>query len=312
MRLHNRQIKGSFWSDPDILCDLTRDQRMFFIGLIQVAEDSGCLEYDTRALKILLFPIDNDITPDLLKEWIEKIISMGKLIIYEIDGKKYLYLKNFHKHQSLRLPTPTDVPLPPWINWVSKDERKRYGCYEINNELLNDYIHGHIHEDINSNGHEDIKAISKVKLSKEKKDIGENVSADAEPPSLNNHKKEISEVMDFYNQQFSGLWRSPLSLTKERMAHIRARLKNYTVEDLKNAIVNLRASPFHCGENDQRKIYGTPEFLFKNDSQVDKWLKVKLAKPLGDHLGKSIKNNTLPSQEENRENWYEEALNRKL
>jgi len=37
MRLHNRQIKGNFWSDPDLIYELNRDQRMFFIGLTQLA-----------------------------------------------------------------------------------------------------------------------------------------------------------------------------------------------------------------------------------------------------------------------------------
>ena len=37
MKLHNRQIKGSFWSDPDLIYELSREQRMFFIGIIQLA-----------------------------------------------------------------------------------------------------------------------------------------------------------------------------------------------------------------------------------------------------------------------------------
>ena len=81
--------------------------------------------------------------------------------------------------------------------------------------------------------------------------------------------------MDFYNQEFHGLWKGPLRLTKERERQIKARLKSFTVEELKTAITNLRQSAFHCGENDKERIYGTPEYLFKNDSQVDKWLNEK-------------------------------------
>ncbi len=66
MKIHNRQIKGSFWSDPDLIYELSREQRMFYIGLTQLAEDSGCLEYHTRSIKINLYPADNDITPDKL------------------------------------------------------------------------------------------------------------------------------------------------------------------------------------------------------------------------------------------------------
>jgi hypothetical protein len=81
--------------------------------------------------------------------------------------------------------------------------------------------------------------------------------------------------MDFYNQEFEGLWKGPLRLTRERERQIKARLKSFTTEELKTAITNLRQSAFHCGNNDKEQVYGTPEYLFKNDSQVDKWLNEK-------------------------------------
>jgi hypothetical protein len=138
MRLHNRQIKGSFWSDPDLIYELNRDQRMFFIGLTQLAEDSGCLEYDPRSFKIILYPADNDINPEALVEWTEKIIKMGKLIVYEVEGKKYLYIKNFPKHQSLRTPAPPEIPLPIWICWKPREGSSRYGMYVY--ESSNNYV----------------------------------------------------------------------------------------------------------------------------------------------------------------------------
>ena len=85
-------------------------------------------------------------------------------------------------------------------------------------------------------------------------------------------------IMDFYNQEFEGLWQGPLRLTKEREQKIKARLKSFTVEELKTAITNLRQSSFHCGNNDKERVYGTPEYLCKNDSQVDKWVNEKAQK----------------------------------
>mgnify|MGYP007012348422 FL=1 len=43
MRLHNRQIKATFWTDPDIL-QWPREKRWFYLGLVQLADDSGCIE----------------------------------------------------------------------------------------------------------------------------------------------------------------------------------------------------------------------------------------------------------------------------
>jgi len=308
MRLHNRQIKGSFWSDPDLIYELNRDQRMFFIGLTQLAEDSGCLEYDPRSFKIILYPADNDINPEALVEWTEKIIKMGKLIVYEVEGKKYLYIKNFPKHQSLRTPAPPEIPLPIWICWKPREGSSRYGMYVY--ESSNNYVATPTYPCSNYNIA--IKEENRIEENRieenrreenrreEKKDICENLSADAESLSpKNNQKKEAKEIMDFYNQKFSSCWSSPLKFTTEREKHIRARLKNFSVDDLKKAIVNLRASPFHCGENDKGKVYATPEFLFKNDSQVDKWLK-EITMKGGGNIGRHTEHQPDPEELEHR------------
>jgi len=79
--------------------------------------------------------------------------------------------------------------------------------------------------------------------------------------------------MDCYNELFADLWARPLRLTPERRAKIKARLKSYSVEEICQAIRNIRASPYHCGENEGGKVYATPEFICRNDSTVDKWLK---------------------------------------
>lgn len=289
MRLHNRQIKGSFWSDPDLVYELTREQRMFFIGLTQLAEDSGCLEYDPRSFKILLYPADTDITPEILTEWTEKIIEMGKLIPYEVEGKQYLFIKNFHKHQSLRIQTPPELPLPSWIHFEYREGSDKFGKYvcdlvngTIDNE--NEEYKEYSNEDSKEGLLSDSKAyklskdkLSKVKLSKEKKEINkerkfalEGAVGSDEPTDCSD---SIKEIFDYYNEVFKDCWSKPLLLTPQRKKKISARLKNFTPEELKIVIRNIRASPFHCGDNDKGRIYATPEFIFRNDEIVDKWLK---------------------------------------
>lgn len=85
------------------------------------------------------------------------------------------------------------------------------------------------------------------------------------------------EVVDFYNQTFQGLWKRPLLLTDDRKGKILARRKRFPLDDLKQAIVSIRASPFHCGENDKNLVYATPEFIFRNDGMVDKWLNMEVS-----------------------------------
>lgn len=132
MRLHNRQVKAAFWTDPELL-QLTRDKRMFYQGLWQLADDSGCLEDSPFAFKIQIYPspVDNDITSEVLAGWRDEFIDMKKVIPYEAEGKKCLFLVNFHKHQALRSPAPPDVPLPPWVEWKPGEKPKAPGKFVV-------------------------------------------------------------------------------------------------------------------------------------------------------------------------------------
>lgn len=131
MRLHNRIIKASFWTDTDLIRHLDRDGRMFYIGLTQLADDSGCLDDDMLAFKMHLYPADNDVDLDYLQRYRDKLVEMGKLIPYESEGKACLYLANFHKHQSLRSPAPPSVPLPEWIEWETSKKKRTSGKYIV-------------------------------------------------------------------------------------------------------------------------------------------------------------------------------------
>ena len=129
MRLHNRQIKATFWTDPDIL-QWPREKRWFYLGLVQLADDSGCIEDSVFAFKINLFPspVDNDVTLDIISQWRHELVNEKKLEPYQVAGKDYLFISNFHKHQTLDKPTPpskASIPLPPWIEWVQGDSRRK-------------------------------------------------------------------------------------------------------------------------------------------------------------------------------------------
>lgn len=145
MRLHNRQIKAAFWNDPDLL-QWRRDMRWFYVGLWQLADDSGCLEDSPFAFKVHLFasPLDEDVTTEVLAGWRDQLVELGKLVPYMAAGKRCLFLVNFHRHQTLDNPTPPNkatIPLPSWLEWCEEfnedGKRQRYKCrYLIHDELL--------------------------------------------------------------------------------------------------------------------------------------------------------------------------------
>jgi len=102
-----RTIKPEFWTDGDML-KISRDARLFYIGLWNFADDNGVLEYDPISIKARIFPNDKVIIDKLLEE----LVKISKALIYEVEKKKYISIKNLINHQVIDRPRKSHLPLP--------------------------------------------------------------------------------------------------------------------------------------------------------------------------------------------------------
>ena len=204
MKLHNRQIKASFWTDPDLL-QWSRDKRWFYMGLVQLADDSGCLEDSSFAFKIQLFPspVDADITTDIIEKWRDEMAEAGKLIRYESAGKQCLYIANFHKHQVLKNCPAPDVPLPPWLQWEPYKSNERSGKYIINNDILTKFLQGSysfLTDDLQSSSNLTKPNLTRTKLELEQEgglgETSEGEHGETKPNNrpTNNHPEELKNT----------------------------------------------------------------------------------------------------------------------
>lgn len=142
-RLRNRMVKAEFWTDAELL-RWPLAKRVFYQGLWALAEDSGCVEDDWFGWKLQLFPspVDADITQDVLEGWRDELVDADKLVPYTADGKSYLYLRTFHRHEAPRNPQRPDLPLPPWVeienaDGVSKDGKRWLRCrYTVHEDRI--------------------------------------------------------------------------------------------------------------------------------------------------------------------------------
>lgn len=117
-RLRNRQIKATFYTDGELL-RWPREKRFTYQGIWAMAEDSGCLEDDPFEWKLTIWssPLDADITVEILTAWRDEYVEAGKLIPYVAQGKRYLFITNFHQHERPRNPQSPDLPLPEWVSF---------------------------------------------------------------------------------------------------------------------------------------------------------------------------------------------------
>lgn len=88
-----RQIKYEFFVDDD-LAQQSPHGRLLFIGLWTLADRDGKLEDKPMKIKAQLFPYEQVDVEHLLTE-----LSCGFIERYEANGKKYIKINKFSKHQ---------------------------------------------------------------------------------------------------------------------------------------------------------------------------------------------------------------------
>jgi|TARA_Y100000310_G_scaffold216824_1_gene217886 hypothetical protein len=88
-----RYLKPDFFFDDD-LAELKYECRLFFQGLWCYADKAGRLEDKPKVLKAQIMPFDRVDSDKILQILSEKFITR-----YEVNGRKYIQINNFLKHQ---------------------------------------------------------------------------------------------------------------------------------------------------------------------------------------------------------------------
>lgn len=86
---------------------LSYPARLMFIGTWTFADDNGNLEAHPKMIKALIFPGDKIKVEPLIAELIEHKF----LIPYALNGKEYLHIRTFKKHQKINRPSPALCPV---------------------------------------------------------------------------------------------------------------------------------------------------------------------------------------------------------
>lgn len=106
-----RQIKPDFFTDED-LAALSPYARLLFVGLWTLADRRGRLEERLAKIKACIFPYEDVSIDHLIEELASPKQRGGSLIVrYEKDGRKYIQVCNFEKHQNCH-PKEPDSTIP--------------------------------------------------------------------------------------------------------------------------------------------------------------------------------------------------------
>ena len=238
MKLNSKTIKLEFFTSPVLLKNLSVEERMIFLGMILLAESSGCLEDEMLEVKRAFFPLDDKPSLKDIEKTRDKLIEIGELVRYKIDKKNYLFISNIDKWQPNNRCSPPSLPLPFWVKWERFPSTKYKGRYLINK----DYI-----------GKEPPEDISKVWPEEE---LFEEEKTSAEKPKPSPTPRPA--VKPEYTPEFEDFWQAyPRKIEKKRAFAVwKTRLREkYKAEDLINAAYNYAAL---C------KMRGTEEAYIKH------------------------------------------------
>lgn len=144
-----RMIDPAIWESEDF-SKLSFFARLVWIGLFSNADDEGRGKGNSAYIKSHIFAYDDNLTITEIEEAIHEIEKSMSVRFYEVDGKRYYQLTNWHKFQTINRPSPSQIP--------------------AENNTLNDNsvsVQGNINESSNNSQQQDTD-ISLPKIEKEK------------------------------------------------------------------------------------------------------------------------------------------------
>src|SRR6185295_14110057 len=104
----SRNIKPSFFSN-ELLAECDPLGRLLFIGLWCIADREGRIEERHKRIKAELFAYDSCDIGAL----IDGLVEREFLVRFEFEGRKYLQILNWHKHQAPHYLEPDSSIIAP-------------------------------------------------------------------------------------------------------------------------------------------------------------------------------------------------------
>lgn len=95
------------------LCEVPREVRWTFATLWTHCDDEGRAVWNPRLVKAALYPLDDDVTVDVVVSDIEELAGVGAVCLYEVDGKDYLHVPSWHEHQHPNRSVKSKIPPCP-------------------------------------------------------------------------------------------------------------------------------------------------------------------------------------------------------
>ena len=122
-----RTIKPEFWTSEDIAAIPDWDTRLVFIGLWSYVDDNGVGRDNEKLIQASLFPLEEDPRETLARvsRALATLSALGRIVRYTVDGRDYLAITNWEKHQRIDRPGKARYPAPTRDDAIIRDTLAR-------------------------------------------------------------------------------------------------------------------------------------------------------------------------------------------
>lgn len=111
MMKRRRWLRPEFFSSEDVLA-LPIPARHTFLGLLMYADAFGRERLNSRLLKAAVWPLDDEITAEVVEEHLVLIDELGLIATYAAEGREH-YEVTWDMFIPDKDPAASDVPPPP-------------------------------------------------------------------------------------------------------------------------------------------------------------------------------------------------------
>ena len=109
-----RSVKPEFWDDRKLARRTSRDARLLYIALWNLADEHCRLNGDPQWLKGQVFAFDDDLDTAAIDGLLKELETVGSVVRYEVDEDPFILLPKLAKHQRLEPEkVRSRIPAPP-------------------------------------------------------------------------------------------------------------------------------------------------------------------------------------------------------
>ena len=228
-----RTIKPEFFRSRK-LSECSVRTRLTFIGLWTACDDEGRYQYEPELLEADLWPYERDTDVAAV---VDELAKRGFVCFYEVAGKRYLHVVNWHEHQKINRPTPSKLP-----------ECSRNS-------------HGGFPEDSGPRARAREVEVE-VEVEREKEQGSKTIVEQARP---------IDDITAVFVAWQEATRKHRARLDPKRRRRIREALKHYPLADVLDAVQGWQHSPHHIGQNPSGAVYNDLDLLLRDAEHLEKF-----------------------------------------